>query len=199
MMMIGLTGGIASGKSLATSWLKEKGVAVIDADELSRNVVQKDSLGLKKVVSVFGDGILQKNGELDRKALGQIVFNDPTLLAKLEHILHPLIEALRVQEIERLKKLGTPFLVYAVPILFEKGIERSMDKTILITAPLEERIRRIMQRDGLSRKEAQYRIDAQWPDERKVPLADAVIANDSTIENFHKNLSAAYFRLIKSE
>lgn len=198
-MIIGLTGGIASGKSLATSWLKEKGIPVIDADELSRNVVKKGSVGLKKVVAVFGDGILQKNGELDRKALGQIVFNDPILLAKLERIVHPLIEALRVQEIDRLKNLGEPIVVYAVPLLFEKGIERSMDKTILITAPLEERIRRIMQRDGLSRNDAQHRIDAQWPEERKVPLADAVIANDCTIENFQKNLSAAYFRLIKSE
>lgn len=200
MFILGLTGGIASGKSLATSWLRANNIPVIDADELARQAVQKDSLGYKKVVALFGDEILEKtSGEIDRKKLGQLVFNNPRLLAKLESIVHPLIEEMRKKELKHLEDQGHPVVVYSVPLLFEKGIEKTVDKTILITAPKEERIRRIMERDNLDRAEALIRINSQWSDERKVPLAYAIIVNDQTPENFHKNLHATIFRLIKSK
>lgn len=180
MKIIGLTGSIASGKSTVAAMLAKANIPVIDADQLAREATKKNSVGLHKIVTEFGDDILTTEGTLDRKALGQRVFDNASLRKKLENILHPIIEQERLRKLEELKSAGHEVAVYMAPLIFEAALHKKLDATILVVAPMDIMIERIMKRDSLSRTDAEKRIRAQLDDETKASLADAVIVNDGS-------------------
>jgi dephospho-CoA kinase len=195
MMIIGLTGGIASGKSTVAAMLRQSGVPVIDADALSHQLTQKGGQALREIVTEFGSDILTKDLELDRRKLGSIVFGNKNHLVKLEAILHPKIEALRKQLIEELAKQGHQVVVYMAPLIFEKNLHKTLTKTLLITADINLIKNRIKTRDNLSNDEIDNRIQAQLKTTDKIQLADEIIENNGSFDELYTNLSHAWAKL----
>lgn len=189
MKVIGLTGGIASGKSAVTNILKKRyNYIVIDADQLARQAVELASPGLKKIVEVFGTGILTETGDLNRSKLGEIIANDEQARKKLNTIVHPEVQNIYNQEISHYQNQGIPLIFYDCPLLFETNLQNTVDTTIVVVADKEIRIKRIMERDGLNREQAQKRIDMQMPDEEKVALADTIIENNGSLDDLQVSL-----------
>nr|WP_320025614.1 dephospho-CoA kinase [uncultured Acetobacterium sp.] len=184
MKVIGLTGGIASGKSAVTNILKKRfNFVVIDADQLARQAVEVGSLGLQKIIDTFGEGILTEAGELNRFKLGEIIANDDQARKKLNAIVHPEVQKIYNQEISIYENKGMPVIIYDCPLLFEANLQNTVDQTILVVADKEIRIKRIMERDGLNREQAQKRIDMQMPDAEKIALADVIIENNGSLDD----------------
>jgi dephospho-CoA kinase len=182
-IVIALTGGIGSGKSSVSKLFAEWGAAVVDADQLSREVVTPDSEGLRAVVKRFGADVLQPNNTLNRQRLAQIVFNDPKARADLEQILHPLIRQLWLSTLAALQEAAQhPAIVYAVPLLFEsKHSYPEVEKVVVVTCPEDIRISRICSRDNIPAEAARARIASQLTDQEKVKRSDFVISNDGSI------------------
>lgn len=177
-MLTGLTGGIASGKSLAAEELKRLGAYLIDADEIAREVVRPGLPAYKEIVSEFGDKILNTDKTINRKLLGQIIFADPKLRKKLEQITHPgILDEIdkRIAAIKN-KKPHTMIVVNA-PLLIEAGLHKKMEKVIVVYADEKTQIERLMKRDGITTDEAKNRIAAQMPLREKKKYADFVIEN----------------------
>lgn len=195
-MIIGLTGGIATGKSQSSKIFKELGCYIIDADKLSRTLTTKDSKCLKEIVETFGTDILNYNGTLNRKKLGQIVFNDKQAKMDLERIIHPHIIK-KTNEIIA-KKYNKTNIIVDAPLLFEVGLDRVCDKVIVIYARYHIQITRFMKRDNLSKEEAIKRIALQMPIEDKMRLADITIDNSGTLIDLKKNVKFIYRMLIKN-
>ncbi len=173
--VVGLTGGIASGKSTVARAFAQRGIPVIDADQLAREVVAPGSEGLAAVVQEFGD-VLLPDGNLDRKAVAARVFTDPTLRLKLNAILHPRIaqlSQLRLAELPRDK----PYAIYEAPLIVENGLHHGMHALVVVAIDPPLQIERVMARDGLDREAAEARLRAQAPLERK--LAAATYVNDN--------------------
>lgn len=177
--VIGLTGGIASGKSTVGRILADFGVAVIDADQLSREVVAKGTPGLRAVVAEFGAEYLAEDGSLDRKKLGNLVFSDVRALPRLNAIVHPLVAALGAERICIAQDTPTPYVVYEAAILVEMGTYKNMSKLIVVAAEPELQVRRVMKRNGLTETEARDRLASQYPLAKKLAVADYVIHNDN--------------------
>lgn len=189
MKILGITGGIGSGKSEAARLLKEAfHVPVIDADQLARKAVEKGTRGYQAVVQHFGEGILDEKGELDRKALGALIFDDLEKRRALNAIVHPQVEALYYEKVEEEKKRGTRWLIYDCPLLIEENLLYQVDQVWLIRATLESRVSRITTRSGLSPEQALQRIQAQMPDEEKERYAHVVVWNDGTLEELGRIL-----------
>jgi dephospho-CoA kinase len=195
MIVIGLTGGIASGKSTAAALLRHANIPVIDADHLARLAVDIGSDGLGQIVDIFGPEILMPDLSLNRAMLGQIIFKDPKSLKKLEDILHPEIRRLCLMELNSLRRAGHKVAVYMAPLLFEKDLHHEMDKTLLIVADESLRRARMSVRDHLSLDEIENRLNAQLRDNIKIPLADEIVINNGTKSELYKNLSYAWQRL----
>ena len=195
-MIIGLTGGIATGKSQSSKIFKELGCYIIDADKLSRTLTTKDSKCLKEIVETFGTDILNYNGTLNRKKLGQIVFNDKQAKMDLERIIHPHIIK-KTNEIIA-KKYNKTNIIVDAPLLFEVGLDRVCDKVIVIYARYHIQITRFMKRDNLSKEDAIKRIALQMPIEDKMRLADITIDNSGTLIDLKKNIKFIYRMLIKN-
>ena len=176
MRVIGLTGGIGSGKSLAAEYFADLGALVIDADQLARAAVERGSKGFDEVVTMFGDSIL-KNGEIDRRALGELVFNDPTKKAALEAIIHPWVRSEFEAAVASLA--GNQTLVYEIPLLFETGGANRFDTVITVEAPMDKRIERLRER-GLHLSEIEARVAAQASREERLSIADFVIENSGS-------------------
>ncbi|MCA9508650.1 MAG: dephospho-CoA kinase [Myxococcales bacterium] len=185
MMIIGLTGSFASGKSTVAEFLIKAHVPVIDADELARSVCSPGSMCLKKIVSTFGPNILNANLSLNRKALASIVFNDQEQLEKLEAIVHPAVHQLFLEELKKHKAHKESVVVYMAPLLFEKNLELHFDKIILITAPQQKMIKRAMVRDDISYEEAKRRLERQMPNSEKIMKADEIIDNSGTKDDLY--------------
>ncbi len=180
-MVVGLTGGVASGKSLVAAELARLGAEVIDADAVSREVTAKGSPAETDILREFGPGVIAADGSIDRKALGRIVFSDPEKLKLLNSLTHPRILASIRAAIEALKKKPVhPIIVINAPLLIEVGHHEEMDRLVVVSAPLELRIERLRKRDGLDRAEALRIIRSQMPVEEKAALADYVIENGGT-------------------
>ena len=192
MDWIGLSGGIASGKSTVAKMLREAGVDVIDADVLARDAVAVGSAGLDAIVAAFGDGVLREDGSLDRPALGQIVFHDADKRAQLNAIVHPTVAALAMEHAQRLEDAGKTRMVYEVPLLFENGLDQMMADTILVAVPVEIQRARLMERDGLSADDADARIAAQMSLEDKKARAGHVIDNAGSVEQTRAQLDAVW-------
>ncbi|MHB9146422.1 MAG: dephospho-CoA kinase [Symbiobacteriia bacterium] len=181
-MVIGLTGGIATGKSTATAFLREAGIPVIDADEVARAVVEPGQPALAELAAAFGPSILLPGGSLDRKRLGDMVFGDAAARQRLNAITHPYIhQAIGVQT-EALAATGTQFIVLDVPLLFESGLDRDVDRVWVVAASAAQQLARLMERDALSEAEARRRIESQMPLADKIRRADAVIDNSGSRE-----------------
>ena len=178
MRLIGLTGGIATGKSTFAAALRALGTPVIDADDLARAAVAKGTPGLAAVVAEFGDDVLAPDGELDRRRMGARVFADPAARARLEATVHPAVRALFRAELARLAAEGHPVAVYDVPLLYEAKLEGEADLVVVVWAPREVQVARLAARDGLDRAAAEARLAAQLPIDEKAARADVVIAND---------------------
>ena len=191
-MIYGLTGGTGSGKSTVAEYLKEFGCTVVDADIIARSVTEKGSEVLKKLSDEFGQEIIDENGELIRKKLGSIVFQDSEKLEKLNEIMRSSLDekfekALRQASEERL--YGKVF--FDAPTLFESKREHFVDRIWVVIADRNTRIERIMKRDGLSREEVEKRMQNQLPDDVKAARADVVIYNDGSLEELREKVRTA--------
>ncbi len=196
-MILGLTGGIASGKSRVAAALGALGAEVVSADALAREVVLPGSPVLKRLVERFGEGILRRDGSLDRSALASLVFGDPDLRQALNRIIHPAIAALAEERLREAARRSS-VVVYEAPLLFEVGAENRVDAVLTVIAGEEVRMQRLMARDALSEQQARARLDAQMPQEEKAARSDFVIDNsgswDATEARVHelwKTLRAA--------
>ncbi len=180
--IIGLTGGIASGKSTVANLLREKGVVVVDADVLARDAVAKGSAGLAEIVSQFGEDILTADGDLDRAKMGTLVFGDDDARQALNHIVHPEVARLFGEHLMAASERGDDWLVYEVPLLFENNLDAMMESTILVATDEARQIARMAERDGLNEADAKARIAAQMPLEEKRTRATWVINNTTSLE-----------------
>ena len=181
MLVFGLTGGIGSGKSAVATLLKEAAIPVVAADDLAREVVAPGTKGLDEIFNLFGHEILDASGHLDRAEMGRQIFSCLDKRKQLEQIIHPKVrEALHAKKCD-LERQGHPFLVYEIPLLFETKSENQFDGIIVVSAPLEQRIARIKQRDHSDDQEIQRRISTQMPDEEKRIRADYIVENDGDI------------------
>ena len=195
MQRWGLTGGIACGKSTVTALLRRLGARVVDADQLAREVVAPGTQGLRRVVERFGDGVLTPRGELDRKALGELVFHDAAARADLEAITHPLIGRLRDDLTREAEASGAPVLVYDAALLVEKGLHRGLDQVIVVDASPETQMRRLRARDGLTQEAALARVSSQMPLADKRAAATVVLTNDGTVEELERAVGETWARL----
>ncbi len=178
-MLVGLTGGIGSGKSEVAARLAELGAVVIDADRLAREVVAPGTEGLAEVVAAFGPAVRGPDGALDRPALGRLVFGDEAARRRLEAIIHPRVRA-RTAELVAAQPPGT-VVVNDVPLLVETGIAHTFDVVVVVLADEAARVRRLAESRGMSEAEARARIAAQATDEQRRAVADVVLTNDGTL------------------
>lgn len=184
--ILGLTGGIACGKSTISAYLKEFGIPVIDADECSRAVVEKGSIGLEKLTEIFGNKILEKDGTLNRKALGQIVFSDSEQLSLLNSVMEPLIR----EEISRRlnQENNANLVVLDAPLLIEQHYDKICDFIMTIDVPKKIQLERLIERDKLSEDEAKSRIESQLSSRERNGFADVVIDSSGTVEQTRKQV-----------
>ena len=192
--VIGLTGGIASGKSTVSGMLRALGVDVIDADTLAREVVEPGTPGLLEVARRF-PGVVGADGRLDRAKLGARIFFDPKERAALNAILHPLIQEEFRRRTEALEREGRPLVVYDAALLIENGLHRLMDAVVVVHAPEDVQRARRMERNGLTREEADARLASQMPLRDKVPLATWVVENGGPVEATRAQVERIYREL----
>jgi len=194
-LIIGLTGGIATGKSMVSSLLARHGSALVDADQIAREIVEPGRPALLAIVEAFGSEVLTKDGALDRKKLGEMVFADHEQRKKLEAILHPEIRELMKHRIEELEQRNPEQLIVAdIPLLYESGLQSMFKEIIVVYVPRELQIQRLMSRDGLSVDLAEQRLLAQMPIEQKRELADWIIDNSGTSEQTENQVIAFLHR-----
>lgn len=192
--VIGLTGGIGTGKSSASAYLKSKGYPIVDADLIARKVVAPDEPAYNILVSTFGEMILLEDRTINRKKLGDIVFNDAIELEKLNQIMHPAIRSEITKQI-KIHCSTNKVVIADIPLLFETGMTSDYDSIWLIYAPEETCVSRIMKRDNLSREAAIARIRAQIPIDKKVNMASVVFDNTKDIKALWKQLDQELLNL----
>ncbi len=182
-MNIGLTGGIATGKSTVAKLLTERGAILIDLDKIAREVVEPGQPALRAIAERFGQAVLRPDGSLDRKKLGSIVFSDSAERKALEEITHPAIRAVMKERMSRSETEEPDRLVVVdVPLLYESKLESYFDRVMVVYLPREKQLSRLIERDGLSREEAEKRLAAQMDIEEKKVRADVLIDNGGTPE-----------------
>jgi dephospho-CoA kinase len=178
-LLVGLTGGIATGKSTVSEMLRERGCVIIDADVLAREVVEPGEPALAAIASEFGGEVLQPDGRLDRKRLGALVFAEPAKRRRLEELTHPAIRERFARRLQELTDQGFAGIVFFdAPVMIESGNYRNMDRLVVVAASEETQLERLMARDGIDREAALQRIQSQMPLAEKFRLADHVIWND---------------------
>ncbi len=181
-MIIGLTGGIASGKSTVSNILIDLGIVVIDADKIAREVVKPNEEAYIQIVKHFGNSILEPDGAIARKKLGAIIFNDPKERECLNEIVHPAVRKKIIEKKDSYLEQGEKVIVYDIPLLFESKLEHMVNKIILVYVDKEIQLNRLMNRDNITKKEALSRIQSQMPIDEKISKADEVINNNGTRE-----------------
>jgi dephospho-CoA kinase len=197
MRIIGLTGGIASGKSSVARILEALGGVVVDADQLAREAVAPGEEAYLSIVAEFGEVILHPDRTINRQALGKVVFADSAARRRLEQITHPAIARLAEEKLAALGKAGTPVVVYMAPLLIEAGVTSRVDEIWVVYADRETQVSRLMLRDGLSRDEALQRLAAQMPMEEKRTYGRIVIDNSGTPEETERQVMDLWEREIK--
>ena len=190
--VIGLTGGIASGKSAAADVLRGLGVPVVDADRVAREVVAPGQPALAAIREEFGDGVIGADGRLDRAALAKVVFGDAAHRRRLEAITHPAIGARSGEQMRAHFEAGHDVVVYEASLLVETGRHRDFDALLVVTAPQADKLARLRARDGIDEAAARARLEAQLPDSDKVAVADAVIDNSGDLEALAAATRAAW-------
>ncbi|MGG0728257.1 dephospho-CoA kinase [Bacillus paramycoides] len=189
-VVVGLTGGIASGKSTVSQMFREIHIPVIDADIIAREVVERGKLAYNKIVEVFGTEVLQKDGELDRPKLGSVVFYNEEKRLQLNKIVHPAVREEMNEQKEMYIKEGMQAVVLDIPLLFESKLTNLVDRVLVVAVTPNTQLERLMKRNDFSEKEATARIQSQMPLEEKVKMADEVIYNDGTIVETKTQLAA---------
>jgi dephospho-CoA kinase len=189
--LFGLTGGIASGKSVVAARFRERGLPVIDADALAREVVAPGTDGLREIVAAFGAGVVRPDGSLDRKAVAALVFGDSAKRRALNAITHPRITALTLARSQELASQGHALACYEAALIVENGAADAFRPLVVVTAPLEVQVARAVARDGCTEDDARARIASQTPLDAKVALADFVIENTGTLEELRARADAA--------
>ncbi|WP_223881430.1 dephospho-CoA kinase [Nesterenkonia ebinurensis] len=181
ILSVGLTGGIASGKSAVSQRLAEHGAVIIDADKLAHQAVAPGAEGLAEIVEAFGDQVLTSEGALDRQALSRIVFNDDAARSRLNAIIHPRVRAASAEI--RDKAPEGSVVVEDIPLLVETGQQERFDVVVVVQAPREERLRRLQETRGMSREEAERIFNAQATDAQRAAVADILLENSGTLED----------------
>jgi phosphopantetheine adenylyltransferase/dephospho-CoA kinase len=197
MVVIGLTGGIASGKSTAAELLQEFGAQVIDADRLGHRAYAPDSAFFEKVVNEFGHDIVGEDGEVNRQVLGGKVFGDPEQMQRLTNILWPAIRQLAKEEIAECKQRGVEVIVLEAAVMIEAGWQDLVDEVWVLSAKPALAIERLMSRNGLTADAAQSRIDSQITNKEREQYADVKIGNSGDIERFGKRVKTQWNKLQK--
>ncbi len=190
MKLIGLTGGIASGKSTVAAILQRLGAEIINADELAREVVRPGTGAWQEIVQHFGSAVLQEDQAIDRRKLRDIIFKDPQARKKLEAIIHPRVRDLAEKKIRAFEAAGSAVVVYEVPLLFETQIHHRIRPVILVACDVETQKSRLQERDFLTAEEAQKHIDAQMSLEEKRKLADYTIENNVSLAELEAQVKA---------
>ena len=194
MLRVGLTGGIGSGKSEVSRRLAARGAPIIDADLAARDVVQPGTPGLGEIATVFGPRVLRPDGSLDREQLGQLVFADPGLRAKLNAIVHPLVhERMRQLEQQAIAAAGpAAIIVHDVPLLAENGLGRGFDTVLVVDAPDDQRVQRLTATRGMTAAHAQDRMAAQASRQQRLAIAGIVIDNSGTLDDLDRRVEEVW-------
>lgn len=195
MFIIGLTGGILSGKSTVAQMLVEKGAGHIDADKMGHEAYEPHTKTWQKVIDAFGTGILKENEEIDRQKLGDIVFNDPESLARLNRIVHPQIGRLVVEELEKLRSKGVDVVVIEAILLIEARWTNIVDEVWVTVAPEETVLKRLQNRGSLSEEQARARIRAQLSSEERAKYGDVLINTDCDLSEVKAMVDELWQRL----
>ena len=188
MKIVGLTGGISSGKSTVSSYLKQLKIPVIDADEVARKVVEPNSQGAIEIRKVFGNDVFEENGNLNRQKLGELVFSNAENRQKLDALLQPLIKIMILDEIEEYRQKGETMIVLDLPLLFEKHYEKLCEEIIVVYVPRELQLERLMKRNQYTKQEALSRIDSQLSIEEKRKRATVLLDNQGTVQQLYQQV-----------
>lgn len=192
--ILGITGGIGSGKSAATQWFESQGIIVVDADVVAREVVEPGQPALKAIQDVFGDWVLLANGSLDRRALREHIFQFPEARQSLEKITHP---AIRQSIIQQLQHAESPYVILVSPLLFETNQHELVQRTLLVDADEQTQLERASQRDSQSEEQIRKIIAAQMSRAQKQQLADDIVLNDGLLEHLHQQLKPLHFSYLQ--
>jgi len=195
--IVGITGGIACGKTAATDHLRTLGALVLDADVESRAVTAPGGIALPAIRETFGDGVFLEDGTLDRHALGRIVFADIALRHALEAIIHPTIQHKMMSDLHEAGQAGEKIVFLSVPLLYETGMDALCDETWVLHTDRETQIRRLQERDGMEAADAEKRIDSQMNPEERMARANVVIRTGRSIEQTRAELGSLYRDLKK--
>jgi dephospho-CoA kinase len=190
MRLIGLTGGIGTGKSTVARMLMARGAALVDADRLAREVVEPGTPGLAEIVAEFGEGVLLPDGQLDRTALGALVFADEEKRLRLNAITHPRVAALMQERIAAALATDAPLVVVDIPLLFEGSRQGLFQGVLLVWAPPEVQLRRLVERDGWDEDDARRRIGSQMPIDDKRALATWLVDNSGSVQDTERQVDA---------
>lgn len=191
-LRVGLTGGIASGKSTVAEMLRQLGAVVIDTDQIAREVVQPGLPALQSLRERYGESILDDDGSLRREQLGEIVFASPAEKEWLEQLLHPLIRARADELAQQASEQGTAVVVFDVPLLLESGWDKNVDQVWVVYVPPVVQRQRLALRDGFSESAVSARLAAQWPIDKKAQQADLVIDNAGTLDQTRRQVETAW-------
>lgn len=197
MYLVGLTGGIASGKTLVSDIFAGFGVPVIDADVLARLAVAPNSDGLTQLIDHFGTSILTGDGELNRAALRELIFSEPDHRKTVDSILHPIIRTLSDEQINLAEQQGHTYAIYAVPLLVETAQQHRFDRILVVDVPVETQLQRLLDRDGGTLAKAQAIIDAQASRTDRLALADDVIDNNGTVESVRTHVAQLHSKYLE--
>lgn len=195
--ILGVTGGIASGKTTACEYLKSLGAQIVDADEISRSMTAPGGAALPEIRRVFGDNIFLEDGSLNRRMLGDVVFSDERARRALEQIIHPAVQKQMMDTVDRLNDSGAQVVVLNVPLLVESGMDALCDGYWVMMLETEKQILRVMNRDQMSREQAEARVKSQLSPEAKMKNASAVIWTHRPVEETRREIERLYKDLLR--
>jgi len=199
MIVIGLTGGIGTGKSEVARILKSLGAAIINADQVGHQAYTPYTETWDEVVKAFGEGILQPNGEIDRKELGALVFADPGQLARLNQIMHPRMARMVSEQIEKLREEGASAVVVEAAVLFEAGWDSLVDEVWTTESPVDAVVGRLMARNGLDRVEVVRRVKSQMSSKARSARSQVVVDNSTDVESLEKTVQSLWHTRVKGK
>ncbi|EDB3197904.1 dephospho-CoA kinase [Listeria monocytogenes] len=196
---IGLTGSVATGKSTVSNMIQQAGIPLVDADIAARKVVEPGTEGLKEIVAYFGEEILLADGTLDRAKLGEIIFKDKEKREKLNEITHPRVKDYMLEARERFFRAGEELVFFDIPLLFESHLESLVDQIVVVWTTPETELKRLMERNNLTKEDALRRIESQMGIDEKARKADFVIDNNESLEKTQKQVYSFIERFVKNK
>lgn len=196
---IGLTGSVATGKSTVSNMIQQAGIPLVDADIAARKVVEPGTEGLKEIVAYFGGEILLADGTLDRAKLGEIIFKDKEKREKLNEITHPRVKDYMLEARERFFRSGEELVFFDIPLLFESHLESLVDQIVVVWTTPETELKRLMERNDLTKEDALRRIESQMGIDEKARKADFVIDNNESLEKTQKQVYTFIERFVKNK